>query len=49
MAMAVEDLTKALQSDAELMDIIESFDLPDSVWDNELTIPNYIDEGELFW
>ena len=49
MAMAVEDLTKALQSDAELMDIIEGFDLPDSVWDNELAIPNYVNEEELFW
>ena len=49
MSLAVEELTNALQSDRELMDIIEGFDLPDSVWDNELAIPNYIDEEELLW
>ena len=49
MSLAVEELTKALQSDRELMDIIEGFDLPDSVWDNELAVPNYIDEEDLLW
>ena len=49
MSVAVEELVKALQSDQELMDIVEGFDLPDSVWDNELSIPDYILETELEW
>ena len=49
MSLAVDQLVNALQSDRELMDIVEGFDLPDAVWDNELSIPDYILESELEW
>ena len=49
MSIAVEDLVKSLQSDRELMDIVEGFDLPDGVWDNELAIPDYALESDLEW
>ena len=49
MSLVVDQLVNALQSDRELMDIVEGFDLPDAVWDNELSIPDYILESELEW
>ena len=49
MSLAVDELVKALQSDRELMDIVEGFDLPDGVWDNELAIPDYVLESDLEW
>ena len=49
MSQAVEELITALQSDRELMDLVEGFDLPDSVWQNELAIPDYVLESELDW
>ena len=49
MSLAVEDLITALRSDQDLMDLVEGFDLPDSVWDNELAIPDYVLESELEW
>ena len=49
MNIAAEEIVRALQSDRELMDIVENFDLPDSVWDNELSIPDYVMETDLEW
>ena len=49
MSIAVEEIVKALQSDSDVMDIVENFDLPDSVWNNELAIPDYVLEGDLDW
>ena len=49
MSLAVEQIVNALQSDRELMDIVEELDLPDAVWDNELAIPDYLLETELDW
>ena len=49
MSLAVEELVVALRSDQDLMDIVEGFDLPDSVWNNELAIPDYVLESELDW
>ena len=49
MALSVEEMVKALQSDTELMDLVESFDLPNSVWDNELAVPDYALESDLEW
>ena len=49
MSLAVEQIVNALQSDCELMDIVEELDLPDAVWDNELAIPDYLLETELHW
>ena len=49
MSIAVEEIIKALRSDSEVMDIVENFDLPAGVWDNELSIPDYILEDDLEW
>ena len=49
MNIAAEEIVRALQSDQELMDIVENFDLPDSVWENELSIPDYVMETDLEW
>ena len=49
MNIAAEEIVRAIQSDRDLMDIVENFDLPDSVWNNELTIPDYDLEGDLEW
>ena len=49
MSLAVEEIVNTLQSDRELMDIVEELDLPDAVWDNELAIPDYLLETELHW
>ena len=49
MSLAVEEIVNALQSDRELMDIVEGFDLPDGVWNNELAVPDYILETDLQW
>ena len=49
MEIAAEEIVRALQSDRELMDIVEGFDLPQSVWDNELSIPDYVLDDELEW
>ena len=49
MAITVEEIVRALQSDREVMDIVENFDLPDGVWDAELAIPDYVLEGDLDW
>ena len=49
MDIAAEEIIRALQSDRELMDIVENFDLPQGVWDNELALPDYVLEGDLEW
>ena len=49
MELTVQELTNALQRDQELMDLVEGFDLPDSVWDNELALPDYVLESDLQW
>ena len=49
MEIAAQEIVRALQSDRELMDIVEGFDLPQSVWDNELSIPDYVLDDELQW
>ena len=49
MTIAAEEIINSLQSDKELMDIVEGLDLPQAVWDNELSIPDYVLENELNW
>ena len=49
MNIAAEEIVQSLQSDRELMDIVENFDLPEGVWNNELSIPDYVLEEELEW
>ena len=49
MRVTVDEMVRALQSDQELMDLVENFDLPDSVWNNELAVPDYVLESDLEW
>ena len=49
MEIAAQEIVRALESDRELMDIVENFDLPAGVWDTELAIPDNVLEGELEW
>ena len=49
MEIASEEIVRELQSDKELMDIVEGLDLPQAVWDNELSIPDYVLDDELQW
>ena len=49
MEIAAQEIVRALESEQDLMDMVENFDLPDSVWCNELTIPDYVLEGDLEW
>ena len=49
MEIAAQEIVSLLESDRELMDIVENFDLPAGVWDAELSIPDYVLEGDLEW
>ena len=49
MSLSVEELVKALQTDQDMMDLIEGFDLPEGVWNNELAVPDYVLESDLEW
>ena len=49
MGVTVDEMIRALQADQELMDLVENFDLPDSVWNNELAVPDYVLESDLEW
>ena len=49
MEITASEVVKALQNDRELMDLIESFDIPDGVWNNELAVPDYVLQSDLEW
>ena len=49
MDIAAEEIVRALQSDRELMDIVENFDFPDGVWNNDLAVPDYVLESDMEW
>ena len=49
MAIAAEEIIRAIQSDRGFMDIVENFDVPTGVWDNELVLPDYVLEGDMDW
>ena len=49
MSVAAEEIVQTLQSDVDLMDIVEKLDLSECLWNNELSIPDYVLEGELEW
>ena len=49
MSVTVDEMIRALQSDQELMDLVENFDLPEHVWNNELAVPDYVLESDLEW
>ena len=47
--IAAEEIINSLQNDTEFMDMIGNFNLPENVWDNELSIPDYVLEQDLEW
>ena len=49
MGLAVDEIMKVLQSDRDLMDIVENLDLPEALWQNELAIPDYVLETDYDW
>ena len=49
MELAVDEIMKVLQSDRDLMDIVENLDLPEALWQNELAIPDYVLETDYDW
>ena len=49
MFVAAEEIVQTLQRETELMDIVEKLDLPESVWNNELSMPDYVLEEDLEW
>ena len=49
MGLAVDEIMKILQSDRDLMDIVENLDLPEALWQNELAIPDYVLETDYDW
>ena len=49
MEIAAEEIIRSLQSDRDLMDIIENFEFPEPLWNNDYDIPDYTLETELEW
>ena len=47
--IAAEEIINSLQDDTELMNMIGNFNLPENIWDNELSLPDYILEQDLEW
>ena len=46
---AVKEIVSSLREDQELKDMVPEIDLPDDVWEKELSIPDYLLEDELNW
>ena len=49
MEIAAEEIIRSLQSDRDLMDIIENFEFPEPLWNTDYEIPDYTLETELEW
>ena len=49
MAIAAEEIIRSLQSDRDLMDIVENFEFPEGTWDNDLVLPDYVLETDMDW
>ena len=49
MSIAAEEIIRSIQSDRDLMDIVENFDLPAGVWRNDLVLPDYVLESDMDW
>ena len=45
----VDQIIKDLQADPDTRNIMDEFDLPDDVWEKELSIPDDLLEMELQW
>ena len=49
MNIAAEEIIRSLQSDRDLMDIVENFEFPEGTWDNDLVLPDYVLETDMDW
>ena len=49
MSIAAEEIIRSLQSDRDLMDIVENFEFPEGTWDNDLVLPDYVLETDMNW
>ena len=49
MAIAAEEIIKTLQSDRNLMDIVENYDFPEATWNNDMVLPDYVLETDADW
>ena len=49
MAIAAEEIIRSLQSDRDLMDIVENFEFPEPTWNNDLVITDYVLETDDDW
>ena len=49
MQIAAEEIIRSLQSDRDLMDIIENFDFSEPLWNPNYEIPDYVLETEADW
>ena len=49
MEIAAEEITRSLQSDRDLMDIVENFEFPEPTWNPDYNIPDYTLETDQDW
>ena len=49
MTIAAEEIIRSLQSDRDLMDIVENFEFPEPTWNNDLVITDYVLETDEDW
>ena len=49
MTIAAEEIIRSLQSDRDLMDIVENFEFPEGTWNNDLILPDYVLETDMDW
>ena len=49
MNIAAEEIVRALQSDRELLDIVENFDFPDQLGNSDYAVSDYVLENDMEW
>ena len=49
MEIAAEEIIRSLQSDRDLMDIVENFEFPEPTWNPDYNIPDYTLETDQDW
>ena len=49
MAIAAEEIIMSLQSDRNLIDIMENFEFPEATWNNDLVLTDYVLETDGDW
>ena len=42
MEIAAEEIIRSLQSDRDLMDIIENFEFPEATWNDDIVLNDYV-------